>query len=214
MREQFEIAHPTEPYKRLLEHLPGEFVGTGARLRSIVEAVSLAMAEAFRAQDMALPPWRRTSAALSKWNLVLHHHPLDVPVSPPKHHPQWWPQSQHDVVLEVLTRSCLTSWKEFFVLSFCSVFVSIFNCNDVLQDDQANSKQGNGVITGQKAKQPLKEHLLNDFNIPKTASIDIFAKASIEPQRFLGGSPRPALTIPGLENTTEVAKPKISLLAR
>lgn len=70
LREQFEIAHPTEPYKKLLEHLPGEFVGSGARLRSIVEAVSLAMAEAFRAQDMSLPPWRRASAALSKWNLV------------------------------------------------------------------------------------------------------------------------------------------------
>ena len=71
LREQFEIAHPTEPYKRLLEYLPGEFVGTGARLRTIVEAVSTAMAEAFRAQDMSLPPWRRASAALSKWNLVL-----------------------------------------------------------------------------------------------------------------------------------------------
>ena len=70
LREQFEIAHPTEPYRRLLEHVPGEFVGTGARLRMIVEAVSVAMAEAFRAQDMSLPPWRRSSAALSKWNLV------------------------------------------------------------------------------------------------------------------------------------------------
>ena len=70
LREQFEIANPTEPYKRLLDCLPGEFVGVASKLQTLVEAVSTAMAEAFKAQDMALPPWRRTSAALSKWNLV------------------------------------------------------------------------------------------------------------------------------------------------
>lgn len=150
LREQFEIAHPTEPYKKLLEHLPGEFVGSGARLRSIVEAVSLAMAEAFRAQDMSLPPWRRASAALSKWNL----------------------------------------------------------------DDSSSSKHKDSLIGGIGGKQPLKEQLRNDFNLPKATSNDIFAKASIEAQRFLGCSPRQGSTTNGLENTTEGNRPKISLLAR
>lgn len=70
LREQFEIAQPTEAYRQLLDYLPREYVGSPSRLRSIVEAVSHAMAEAFKAQDLALPPWRRASAALSKWNLV------------------------------------------------------------------------------------------------------------------------------------------------
>lgn len=70
LKEQFEIAHPTEAYQKLLEHLPAEFVGAPSKLRTVVEVVSLAMAEAFKAKEMSLPPWRRTSAALSKWNLV------------------------------------------------------------------------------------------------------------------------------------------------
>ena len=72
LMEQFEIAHPTEAYTGLLASLPSEFVGTASKLRTIVEAVSAAMADAFKAQDLSLPPWRRTSAALSKWGLVSH----------------------------------------------------------------------------------------------------------------------------------------------
>lgn len=70
LREQFEIAYKTEQYKQMLEEVPAEFVGSRAKLKLIVETMSAAIAEAFKAQDLPLPPWRRTSAALSKWDLV------------------------------------------------------------------------------------------------------------------------------------------------
>jgi uncharacterized protein (TIGR01615 family) len=62
LREQFEIAHPTISYKTLLDQLPGEFVGPASKLRTLVEAVSIAMAEAFKEMEMSLPPWRRLPA--------------------------------------------------------------------------------------------------------------------------------------------------------
>jgi uncharacterized protein (TIGR01615 family) len=70
LREQFEIAHPTKAYARLLQALPAEYVGSRTKLKVVVEAVSAAMAEAFKAQDLSLPPWRRAAAALSKWELA------------------------------------------------------------------------------------------------------------------------------------------------
>jgi uncharacterized protein (TIGR01615 family) len=69
LREQFEIAHPTPSYRALLEQLPAEFVGPASKLRTLVEAVSAAMAMAFKEMEMSLPPWRRLPATLSKWGL-------------------------------------------------------------------------------------------------------------------------------------------------
>jgi len=69
LREQFEIAHPTPSYRTLLQQLPTEFVGSAAKLRTLVEAVSTAMAGAFKEMEMSLPPWRRLPATLSKWGL-------------------------------------------------------------------------------------------------------------------------------------------------
>lgn len=69
LREQFEIAHPTLFYKTLLDQLPAEFVGPATKLRTLVEAVSSAMAGAFKEMEMSLPPWRRLPATLSKWGL-------------------------------------------------------------------------------------------------------------------------------------------------
>ena len=83
-----------------------------------------------------------------------------------------------------------------------------------MQDEASSSKQKFSLTGGLGTKQPLKEQLLNDFNLPKAASNDIFAKASVEALRYLSGSPRQALTTNGLENAAETNKPKISLLAR
>ena len=71
-REQFEIAHPTPAFSALLRALPVEYVGSRAKLKTMVEVVSACVAEAFQSQDLPLPPWRRKGAVLSKWNLVSH----------------------------------------------------------------------------------------------------------------------------------------------
>ena len=84
----------------------------------------------------------------------------------------------------------------------------------MLQDEAGSNKQKHSFIGGPGSKHPLKEQLLNDFNLPKAANNEIFAKASVEALRFLSGSPRQVVTTSGLENAAEVNRPKISLLAR
>ena len=69
-KEQFQIAHSTDRYQGFLAVLPAEFVGTAEHLTLIVETISQAAAEAFQEQGMAVPPWRRAAATLSKWALV------------------------------------------------------------------------------------------------------------------------------------------------
>ena len=69
-KEQFQIAHSTHRYQGFLSVLPAEYVGTAEHLTLIVETISQAAAEAFQEQGMAVPPWRRAAATLSKWTLV------------------------------------------------------------------------------------------------------------------------------------------------
>lgn len=58
-------------YKKVLDEIPDEFVGTAARLHAIVETMSNAMTYAFRTQGMPPPPWRKLKSTLSKWGAAL-----------------------------------------------------------------------------------------------------------------------------------------------
>lgn len=66
-REQFQIAHTTPRYERLLSAAPAEIVAPSDRLAQLVEIMCAEMATAFTETGTPLPPWRQTAAMLSKW---------------------------------------------------------------------------------------------------------------------------------------------------
>ena len=66
-REQFEIAHATPRYARILTEVPPELVTPTDRLSKAVELLCTEMAIAFAATGTPVPPWRQTAAMLSKW---------------------------------------------------------------------------------------------------------------------------------------------------
>lgn len=67
-REQFQIAHATPRYDRILAAAPTEMIASSDRLANIVEILCGEMATAFAETGTPLPPWRQTSAMLSKWH--------------------------------------------------------------------------------------------------------------------------------------------------
>ena len=74
LREQFETPRPSAVYSAILAALPRVFVGTEARLATLVTWLSARLRDAFDAADMALPPWRARVCLLAKWRL----HELDA----------------------------------------------------------------------------------------------------------------------------------------
>jgi uncharacterized protein (TIGR01615 family) len=66
-REQFEIAHPTPRYERILAEVPAELVAPPERLSRAVELLCSEMALAFAATGTPVPPWRQAAAMISKW---------------------------------------------------------------------------------------------------------------------------------------------------
>ncbi len=74
LREQFETPRPSAVYSAILAALPRVFVGTEARLATLVTWLSARLRDAFEAADMALPPWRARVCLLAKWRL----HELDA----------------------------------------------------------------------------------------------------------------------------------------
>jgi uncharacterized protein (TIGR01615 family) len=66
-KQQFEVSQPSAAYAAALELVPPEFVGTCSRLVPLVHALCAEMAASFEAMGLTLPPWRRASAMLSKW---------------------------------------------------------------------------------------------------------------------------------------------------
>lgn len=80
-RDQFHIPQPTQAYEELMRQLPGEFVGTAARLVPLVQLLCEEMSAAFEARAMTCPPWRQAKAMLSKW---LPTKVLDKEVSSPR----------------------------------------------------------------------------------------------------------------------------------
>ncbi|KAL4436638.1 hypothetical protein ABPG75_003777 [Micractinium tetrahymenae] len=66
-REQFEIAHATPRYARVLAAVGPEVVSSQDRLNKVVELLCSEMARAFAETGTPLPPWRQHAAMLSKW---------------------------------------------------------------------------------------------------------------------------------------------------
>ena len=66
-RDQFEIAHATPRYARILAEVPSELVLPPERLTAAVELLCGEMARAFAATGTPVPPWRQQAAMLSKW---------------------------------------------------------------------------------------------------------------------------------------------------
>ena len=66
-RDQFIVAASTPAYDALLASIPPVFVGCAARVASLTEALCAEMAAAFASRGVALPPWRRPAAMLTKW---------------------------------------------------------------------------------------------------------------------------------------------------
>lgn len=66
-KEQFEIAHATPRYQRVLAALPRDFVGSEEHMVWLVEFLCEEMSAAFKAAGTALPPWRQAASMMSKW---------------------------------------------------------------------------------------------------------------------------------------------------
>lgn len=66
-RDQFEIAHSTRRYANILKAVPDEAVATPDRLSKAVQLLCTEISFAFAEAATPLPPWRQTTAMLSKW---------------------------------------------------------------------------------------------------------------------------------------------------
>jgi len=66
-RESFDVAHPTPLLKKILNAIPEVFVGSTARLRTLVGVLSEHIRVSFHAQGIIVPPWRHEIAMTSKW---------------------------------------------------------------------------------------------------------------------------------------------------
>ncbi|KAG2484338.1 hypothetical protein HYH03_016880 [Edaphochlamys debaryana] len=82
LRQHFAIPHPSPEFALVLSHLPEVFVGGSCRLAPIVQLMCALMADSFARQGLALPPWRKEQAMLSKW-MPQPHRLRDTPVLPP-----------------------------------------------------------------------------------------------------------------------------------
>ncbi len=69
LREHFEIPRADGVYAAVLAALPRIFVGTEARLATLVAWLAARMRDAFAAAGMAVPPWRAPRQLLALWRL-------------------------------------------------------------------------------------------------------------------------------------------------
>ncbi|KAG1670299.1 hypothetical protein FOA52_003649 [Chlamydomonas sp. UWO 241] len=65
--EQFRIAKPTSRYTQVLECVPCVLVLPESQLVQLVHFMCIELANAFKASDAVIPPWRKLSSMLSKW---------------------------------------------------------------------------------------------------------------------------------------------------
>ena len=79
LRAHFTIPHPSPDYEQMLARAPDVFVGGSCRLAPLVQLLCALMADSFERQGLALPPWRKEAAMLSKW-LPAPSRTRDVPV--------------------------------------------------------------------------------------------------------------------------------------
>ncbi|GLC60018.1 hypothetical protein PLESTB_001564200 [Pleodorina starrii] len=79
LRELFRVAPSTPEYADIVEGLPQVWVGPRAALLDLAERMCDAMAINFRSQGLDVPPWRRRTAVLSRWDERNHH---ELPLEP------------------------------------------------------------------------------------------------------------------------------------
>ncbi|KAK4799894.1 hypothetical protein SAY86_025259 [Trapa natans] len=64
---EFQIARPTEQYKKLLELLPQVFIGLGDDLKRIARAMAAAAKRSLKSRGLSLPPWKKNRYMQNKW---------------------------------------------------------------------------------------------------------------------------------------------------
>ncbi|KXZ50380.1 hypothetical protein GPECTOR_16g553 [Gonium pectorale] len=82
LKQHFTIPHPAPDYDFALSRVPDVFVGGSCRIAPLVQLLCALMADSFEGQGLALPPWRREAAMLSKW-LPQPNRMRDTPVPTP-----------------------------------------------------------------------------------------------------------------------------------
>eukprot|EP01026_Neomeris_dumetosa_P061663 TRINITY_DN58218_c1_g1_i1.p1 TRINITY_DN58218_c1_g1~~TRINITY_DN58218_c1_g1_i1.p1 ORF type:complete len:366 (-),score=29.50 TRINITY_DN58218_c1_g1_i1:255-1352(-) len=68
-QNQFQIAKPSQEYKRVFDTIPPVFIGTQQDLSEIVKIVVRAMQASFRENGLNTPPWRSFLSLQSKWSV-------------------------------------------------------------------------------------------------------------------------------------------------
>ena len=66
-RSHFELARPTQSYKKLVDTLPSIFVGTEERLGNVVSLLCSAAKQSLKENGLHIPPWRKANYMLPKW---------------------------------------------------------------------------------------------------------------------------------------------------
>lgn len=64
---EFDIARPTRQYSRLMQSLPGVFVGKIEELKMIVKAMTEAAKISLKSTGLTVPPWRKNCFMNNKW---------------------------------------------------------------------------------------------------------------------------------------------------
>ncbi|EEF28889.1 uncharacterized protein LOC8273685 [Ricinus communis] len=64
---QFEIARPTNEYRKQVQSLPRVFVGKSENLKRIIKVMSDAAKRSLKTRDLSLPPWRKNRYMQNKW---------------------------------------------------------------------------------------------------------------------------------------------------
>ncbi|KAG2484328.1 hypothetical protein HYH03_016870 [Edaphochlamys debaryana] len=67
LRQHFAIPHASPEYAFVHSRMPEVFVGGSCRLVPIIQIMCALMADSFERQGLALPPWRKEQAMMSKW---------------------------------------------------------------------------------------------------------------------------------------------------
>lgn len=64
---QFQVARPTQTFKKIVDMIPLEFVGSMERLLQVADFLATKALESLRASGLNVPPWRERDGMLSKW---------------------------------------------------------------------------------------------------------------------------------------------------
>ncbi|CAD5187285.1 unnamed protein product [Musa acuminata subsp. malaccensis] len=79
---EFEVARATEAYKTVLAALPRAAVAGEETMRQVVRVVADAVQRSLRAQDLHIPPWRKSQYMIAKWLGPYRRNTNTVPASP------------------------------------------------------------------------------------------------------------------------------------